>query len=106
MRLAVVEEPPRTAGIRISCPPQSEKTPHPEKRPCIATLAEVATRQRFRQGVFTRPRPVSTVRGNATTAFFDGLFDGRDEAHRQVQICGDLVYLRSRSAQTRLLYRA
>jgi hypothetical protein len=56
MRLSAVEEPPRAAGIRISSA-NSRKSRHIQKMTVHRHVAEVATRQRFRQGVLTRPRP-------------------------------------------------
>jgi hypothetical protein len=56
MPLSVVEELPRTAGIRISST-ASRKRRHIRKKTVHRYLADVVTRQGFRQRVFTRPRP-------------------------------------------------
>jgi hypothetical protein len=56
MPLSVVEELPRTAGIRISST-ASRKRRHIRKKTVHCYLADVVTRQGFCQRVFTRPRP-------------------------------------------------
>jgi hypothetical protein len=73
MRLSAVGEPPRTAGIRISGA-NSRKSRHIRKMTVHRHLAEVATGQRFCQGVFTRQRPEGDISGAAVsqcTSFVD-----------------------------------
>jgi len=60
MPLSVVEELPRTAGIRISST-ASRKRRHIRKKTVHRYLADVVTRQGFRQRVFTRPRPTTDI---------------------------------------------
>jgi len=65
MRLSAVEELPKDRWNLHQQRLQSEESSPPEKMTTHRHIAEVATLQRFCQGVFTRPRPIADVQAAA-----------------------------------------